>query len=86
MNLNQLMMEYLATVGWALVAALSMSISMAILQVVYNKLTPNIDETEELKKGNLAVAIVMGAVILSFGFVVGMAVSGGGPVHFPPAQ
>ncbi len=82
MDANKLMMEYLATFGWAIVAALSMSVSLAILTMVYDKLTPNIDETAELKKGNLAVAIVMAAVILSFGFVVGMAMSGGGPIHY----
>lgn len=81
MDVSKLLMEYAATLGWALVAALAMSVSLAILQVVYNKLTPNIDETEEIKKGNIAVAIVMAAVILSFGFVVGMAMTGGGPLH-----
>lgn len=84
MDVNKLLIEYVVTFGWAIVAALAMSVSLAILIKVYDKLTPTLDEMEELKKGNVAVAIVMAAVILAFGYVVGQAMMGGGPVHFAP--
>lgn len=60
--------------GYGLAAALVMSIALALLIKVWNFLTP-IDEWEELKKGNVAVAIVMGAVIIGFAVVVSVAVS-----------
>ncbi|MBI4490060.1 MAG: DUF350 domain-containing protein, partial [Deltaproteobacteria bacterium] len=41
-----------------------------ILLRVFTWLTP-VDEWEELKKGNLGVAIVMAAVIVGFAIVVG---------------
>ena len=62
--------DVLKTLVWALVASVSMSLSLAILMFVWDKLTPRIDEWEELKKGNVAVAVVMAAVILAFGLVV----------------
>ncbi len=60
--------------GYGVVAALIMSVALGILIKVWNWLTP-IDEWEELKKGNIAVAIVLAAVILGFAIVVGIAVS-----------
>ena len=62
--------EVLKTLVWALVASISMSVALGVLMFVWDKMTPRIDEWEELKKGNVAVAIVMAAVILSFGLVV----------------
>jgi len=62
--------EILKTLVWAFVASIAMSLALGIVMFVWDKMTPRIDEWEELKKGNLAVAIVMAAVILSFGLVV----------------
>lgn len=62
--------DILKTLVWALVASVAMSLSMGILMFVWDKMTPRVDEWEELKKGNVAVAIVMAAVILAFGIVV----------------
>lgn len=61
--------QYLFTFGWALVGAISMAVSLAIMSKVFNWLTP-IDEWEEIKNGNLGVAIVMAAVILSAAVVI----------------
>lgn len=60
--------------GYGVVAALIMSVALAILIKVWNWLTP-IDEWEELKKGNVAVAIVLAAVVIAFAIVVGIAIS-----------
>ena len=69
-----LLMEFLKVVAWSLVASVSMSISLGILLKVYDMMTP-IDEWEEIRKGNIACAIIMAAVVLSFGIVVAMVVS-----------
>ena len=71
-NVMKILTSYLISIGWGLVAAISMSLSMGILLKVYDMMTP-IDEWEEIRKGNIACGIIMAAVIIAFGFVVGMA-------------
>lgn len=62
--------EYLFTFGWALVGALSMAIALAIMLKVFNWLTP-VDEWDEIKKGNMAVAIVVASIIIGAAIVIG---------------
>lgn len=66
-----ILIRFLVMIGWALVAAISMSLAMGILLKVYDMMTP-IDEWEEIRKGNIACGIIMAAVILAFGLVVGL--------------
>jgi uncharacterized membrane protein YjfL (UPF0719 family) len=68
-----LLVDYLKAFGWGLVGAITMAISLWILLKVFTWLTP-IDEWEELKKGNIGIAIVMAAVIIGFAIVVGFMV------------
>ena len=53
-----------------------MSFTTGIFLIVYDKMTPKLDEWEELKKGNIAVAIVMAGVAISYGIVVASVVHG----------
>ena len=79
--------DFLRTIGWAFVASIAMSVSLGMLMFVWDKMTPRLDEMEELKKGNIAVALVMAAVILAFGLVVAAIVhQGGAVVHPVPTQ
>ncbi len=55
---------------WAVVSALAFAIVVPIGMRVFNRMTPGIDEMEELKKGNVAVAIVMGSTILAMVLLV----------------
>ena len=55
-----------------------MVLSLWILLLVFTWLTP-VDEWEELKKGNLAIAIVMAAVIIGFALVISSAIA---PANF----
>ncbi len=59
--------------GYGLSGALVMSLALGILIRIWNWITP-MDDWEELKKGNIAVAIVMAAVIVGFALVVASAV------------
>jgi uncharacterized membrane protein YjfL (UPF0719 family) len=70
----ELLLEYLKTFGWGVVGALTMAVSLWILLKIFTWLTP-VDEWEELKKGNLGMAIVMAAVIVGFAIVVGSIVA-----------
>jgi uncharacterized membrane protein YjfL (UPF0719 family) len=69
-----MMFQYLVTVGWAVAAAVSMGIGLAVALKVFTLLTPKIDEIEELRKGNIAVAVVMAAVVLAMAIVVALTI------------
>ena len=55
-------------------AAAVFAINLAIK--VLNMVTVNIDEMKELKKGNIAVAILMSGILLSISFVIRAGVAG----------
>lgn len=65
--------SYLITLGWGIVGAVTMAVSLVLLFRIFTWLTP-VDEWAELKNGNLGIAIVMAAVILAFALVVGVAI------------
>jgi len=69
-----IIVEYLKLIGWGAVGILTMAISLWILLLVFTWLTP-VDEWDELKKGNLAIAIVMAAVIIGFALVISSAIA-----------
>jgi len=50
--------------------ALGFSIAVPVAMRVFNRMTPGIDEMAELKRGNTAVAIVMGATVLAMVLLV----------------
>jgi uncharacterized membrane protein YjfL (UPF0719 family) len=64
-----LLIDYLTAFGWGVTGAITMALSLWILLKVFTWLTP-VDEWEELKKGNLGIAVVMAAVIVGFAIVV----------------
>jgi uncharacterized membrane protein YjfL (UPF0719 family) len=74
----EIFVEYLKLIGWGVVGILTMVLSLWILLLVFTWLTP-VDEWEELKKGNLAIAIVMAAVIIGFALVISSAIA---PANF----
>ena len=56
--------------GWAIVAAISFAFAMGLAIKVFDLLSGNIDEWEEIKKGNWGVAMIITAMILSVGMVL----------------
>lgn len=74
--MQTLLNNSLFMLGYGIVAALIMSLALGLLIKVWSWLTP-IDDWEELKKGNTAVAIVVAAVIIGFAIVVSTAISPG---------
>jgi uncharacterized membrane protein YjfL (UPF0719 family) len=78
-----LLLDYLKAFGWGLIGAITMAISLWILLRVFTWLTP-VDEWEELKKGNIGIAIVMAAVIVGFAIVVGSMVAPPPVASFAP--
>ncbi len=71
---KMVMLQYLVTVGWAIAGAIAIGIGLGVALRVFTALTPNLDEMEELRKGNWAVAIVLAAVILAMGVVIAVTI------------
>jgi uncharacterized membrane protein YjfL (UPF0719 family) len=69
-----ILVDYLKLIGWGAVGVLTMALSLWILLLVFTWLTP-VDEWDELKKGNLAIAIVMASVIIGFALVISSAIA-----------
>ena len=69
-----ILLDYLKLIGWGAAGILTMAISLWVLLSVFTWLTP-VDEWAELKKGNLAVAIVMASVIIGFALVISSAIA-----------
>ena len=56
--------------GWAIVAAVSFAFAMALAIKVFDFMSRDINEWEEIKKGNLGVALIFVAMILSVAAVL----------------
>lgn len=69
-----ILVDYLKLVGWGAVGVFTMVLSLWILLSVFTWLTP-VDEWDELKKGNLAIAIVLASVIIGFALVISSAIA-----------
>lgn len=67
-------------IGWAFLSALLMGFGTGLGVKFFDLATPGLDEMEELRKGNLAVAIVLAAVILAIGYVMGNVLTAPAPV------
>lgn len=65
--------EYLKTFGWGITGAITMAVALPILLKVFDLFTP-INEWEEIKKGNLGVALIVAALIIGFAIVMGFSV------------
>ncbi len=65
--------QYLITFGWALTGAISMAIALSVLIKIFSRITP-IDEWEEIKKGNIGVAIIMASIIIGTALVIGLTI------------
>jgi uncharacterized membrane protein YjfL (UPF0719 family) len=74
--MNPILHNFLLLFGYGIAGALMMSLALGILVRIWNWITP-IDEWEELKKGNIAVAIVLAAVVVAFAIVIAAAIAPG---------
>ena len=61
---------YLITFGWAVVGAISMGVGVVIALKLFALATRSLDEWEEIRKGNLAVALILTGLIVAIGIVV----------------
>lgn len=69
-EITQMLFQMARSLLWALVAAVSFAFSMGIAIKVFDALSGEINEWEEIKKGNIGVALIFVAMILSVGLVL----------------
>ena len=70
LDLQSQLIEYLRAVGWALTASIGFSLGVAIAVLIFNKLSRDIDEWQEIKNGNIGVALIEVALIIMIGIIV----------------
>ena len=69
-ELSSLAWQMLRSLLWAMVAAVSFAFSMGLAIKVFDWLSQDINEWEEIRKGNMGVALILVAMILSIGLVL----------------
>jgi uncharacterized membrane protein YjfL (UPF0719 family) len=58
------------SLAWAIVAGVGFALAMGLAIKVFDWLSKDINEWEEIRKGNIGVALIFVAMILSVGLVL----------------
>lgn len=61
---------YIRAIGWVVVAAIGFSFGIGLALKVFTWLSVDINEWEEIKKGNIGVSLIFISIILMVGFLV----------------
>lgn len=69
-DLGNIAINVLFALFWALVGAFIFTLVVSIAMRVFSLLTPSLDEMDEIRNGNVAIAMVMFAFLLSVASVV----------------
>ena len=70
LDLSAQLIEYLRAIGWAITASIGFSIGVSIAVIIFNKLSKDIDEWQEIKNGNIGVALIEVSLIVMIGLIV----------------
>ena len=62
--------QYGRAVGWSIAAAVGFAFGIGIAIKVFDMLSTEIDEWEEIKKGNMGVALIFISLIVMVGLLV----------------
>jgi len=62
--------QYGRSLLWAITAAIGFSLGVGIALKVFDWLSTDIDEWEEIKKGNMGVSMIFTALIVMVGLIV----------------
>ncbi|MCH2446204.1 MAG: DUF350 domain-containing protein [Candidatus Marinimicrobia bacterium] len=69
-GLQSVFSTYARAIGWSVVAALGFSIGIGLALKVFDWMSTDIDEWEEIKKGNMGVSLIFITLIASVAFLV----------------
>jgi len=70
LDLIRILTNMLLAIAWAVVGGISFAVVITIGFRLFRALNPGLNEIEELKKGNMAVAMVLAAFLISLAAVV----------------
>ena len=70
LGLEETLLQYLRAVGWSVTAAVGFAFGVGIALKVFDYLSTDIDEWEEIKKGNIGVSLIFIALIVMVGLLV----------------
>ena len=69
-SFSGLLAEYGRAIGWSVTAAIGFSFGVGLAIKVFDRLSGDIEEWEEIKKGNMGVAYILVALIVMVGLLV----------------
>jgi uncharacterized membrane protein YjfL (UPF0719 family) len=69
-TLMGLLTQYARAVGWSITAAVGFAFGIGIALKVFDWLSTEIDEWEEIKKGNMGVSLIFISLIVMVGLLV----------------
>ena len=72
-SLMGILTQYGRAVGWSVTAAVGFAFGVGIALKVFDWLSSDIDEWEEIKKGNMGVALIFVSLIVMVGLQIGRA-------------
>jgi uncharacterized membrane protein YjfL (UPF0719 family) len=72
--MDEILKAYAITFGWAVVGSVAMGLGIIIALKMFTLSTRNVDEWDLVRKGNIPMAMILSAIILSLGYVIGSAV------------
>ena len=70
LSLKCILLEYLRAVGWSVAAAVGFAFGVGIALKVFDWLSTDIEEWEEIKKGNMGVSLIFISLIVMVGLLV----------------
>jgi len=70
LGLEETLMQYLRAVGWSITAAVGFAFGIGIALKVFDWLSTDIEEWEEIKKGNMGVSLIFISLIVMVGLLV----------------
>ena len=70
LGLEETLLQYLRAVGWSVTAAVGFAFGVGIALKVFDYLSTDIDEWEEIKKGNIGVSLIFTSLIVMVGLLV----------------
>ena len=69
LGLEETLLQYLRAVGWSVTAAVGFAFGVGIALKVFDYLSTDIDEWEEIKKGNIGVSLIFISLIVMVGLL-----------------
>lgn len=61
---------YIRAMGWIITASVGFSTGVAIAIIIFDFISKDINEWEEIKKGNIGVSLIFVALIVMTGLIV----------------